>query len=100
MQSIMDEYAFNIDALTALAKAAAKEGNKEAVGLIEAFLGAQSISTGNPAGAILGTTRRIMQAPGVSTKVAQAINAPAITTATGSALKGGAVRGAVEALNE
>ena len=85
----MKEYSFNIEALMALGKEAARQNNRQVLGLIDSVFLGSGIATGMPIQAgILAGTRRLLGSAGVSTKIGQAIQNSGISTKTGIAAKG------------
>ena len=71
-KSVMQDYAFNIEALEALAKEAARRGNRQLIGFIDAALVGGGAAGGNVvAGATLGAMRRLAQSPRAITGAGQ-----------------------------
>lgn len=103
MKATMGEYRFNIEALEALAKEAARRENKDVLGLIDAALLGGGIANGSPfAGATLGLTRRMLNSPSGLTKLGQTIQKGTLTN-SGAVLKGGiqlGTRAATQHLNQ
>lgn len=88
MDTTMKDYSFYIDALNDLAKKAASEGNKEALGLIDVLFVTEGLGSGVPGmGPVLGLTRRIMNTPMFLTTLANKINS-GITGLAGSLTRG------------
>lgn len=85
----MNDYAFYIDALEALAKEAARRGNAQVVSLIDSILLGGGIASGNPVvGFGAATLRSLTKAAPVLTGAAQAVQrgtlSPATTAAVGA----------------
>ncbi len=89
MKEVMGKYSFYIDALDALAQEAKRTGNNQVLSLIDSIL----LSGGSPAaGGAMAVTRRLLGAPGLKTKAAQAIQkgvGPVIPAAINAAVSGG-----------
>ena len=71
----MKSYTFNIEALDALAKEAARRGNRQLLGYIDSVLLGSGIAAGNPGlGTGVGIARRLLQSPTALTKGGQIIS--------------------------
>jgi hypothetical protein len=73
-KDIMKNYSFQIDALDAIAKEAARKGNRQLLGFIDSALLGGGMAAGTPiTGAGIGIARRILQSSSGLTKGAQVI---------------------------
>lgn len=86
----MNEYRFNIDALDAIAKEAARRGNRQILGFIDSAMLGGGLASGEPFIGLGGLTlRRIVQSPSLSTKGAKTIQRLGETTGLGSTIRTG-----------
>jgi hypothetical protein len=100
MGEIMKDYSFNIDALEALAKEAARRGNNQVISLIDSILLGGGVQAANPVpSSLLFTAKKILQNPRAITNAAQAIQNSGSLSKTGAALKGTAASATAQALN-
>jgi hypothetical protein len=91
LESVMNEYRFNIEALDALAKEAAKRGNREVIGLIDTVFLGSGIATNNPIiGGGLSIGRRLLNSPTGTTRVGTALNNIGTGTKAGALVRGSA----------
>lgn len=89
MGDVMKDYSFNIDALEALSKEAARRGNNQVISLIDSVLLGGGVASANPVtGSALYAVRKGLNQPAVVTRAAQAINRSGTLTKTGAAAKG------------
>jgi len=89
MKSIMNDYRFNIEALEALGKEAARTNNRQVLGLIDSIFIGQGIAMGAPvASTALALTRRALGGAPLSTRIAQTIQKSGVSTKAGIATKG------------
>lgn len=88
MQDIMSKYSFNIEAMEALAKEAARRGNTQALSLIDSLFLSSAFGADNMLpGVTAGMARKyFMSGPGV-TGVAQAMNNPNLGTVGSTVLQ-------------
>jgi hypothetical protein len=88
MQQTMSDYAFNIQALEAIARDAARRGNNQIIGLIDSiFLGSAALGQEPAIAATVGILRRMATDPRTATNLAQWINKSGNLTRTGVAIK-------------
>lgn len=88
MGDLMKEYSFNIDALEALAKEAARRGNNQVISLIDSILLGGGLAAANPVpNSVLFAAKKLIQNPRTLTAGAQAIKKSGNLTKTGAALK-------------
>jgi len=91
MKNIMKDYAFNIDALEALANEAKRRGNNQVLSLIDSIFFSTGLASGNPiAGASVGTVRKIINSPYGATTIGSAIEKGGSLSKPGAAVKGAA----------
>lgn len=91
MQSIMDDYSFNIDALEDLAKEASRRGNNQLLSLIDSiFLGGGLAQNAAPAGLTLLGLRKYIQSGRGATAVGSALKNPNASAKTVGAIGAGA----------
>jgi hypothetical protein len=87
MSKVMENYAFNIDALEALAKDASRRGNNQIIGLIDsAFLGGGLLSGNAAQGALFGTIRKYAGSPLGLTTLGQVAKNPNLGPKTSAAI--------------
>lgn len=101
MGDLMKDYSFNIDALEAIAKEAARRGNNQVISLIDSILLGGGVSAANPlpsAGLFFG--KKLIQNPRALTNAAQAIKNSGTLSNTGAVLKGTAASSASQVLNQ
>lgn len=91
MGDIMAKYSFNIEAMDALAKEAARRGNTQALSLIDSLFLSSAFGADNMVpGVTAGIARRVlMSGPGI-TGTAQALNSPNLGVVGSTALQAGA----------
>jgi hypothetical protein len=93
MAKVMEEYSFNIEALQALAKEAARRGNNQALSLIDSIILSGGLAGGEPVASMaIGVGRKLLNSPSGLTKTGQLIEKGGTLTRTGAALKGAASR--------
>lgn len=86
---IMKNYSFNIEALMALGKEAAKINNRQVLGMIDSLFLGSGIAMGEPTtGLAVAGLRRLTQQAGLTTRAAQVIQKSGVTTKAGIATKG------------
>lgn len=85
----MKDYSFNIEALMALGKEAARQNNRQVLGMIDSLFIGSGVVSGVPlAGAALATGRKALTSATVRTNLAQAIQKSGVSTKAGIAAKG------------
>lgn len=88
MGKIMENYSFNIDALEAIAKDAARRGNNNIISLIDGVFLGGGLAGGEPATALgMGVVRKLSTIPRVLTTLGQSMSRPNLGSA-GSAVVG------------
>ena len=94
MKPVMNDYQFNIEAMNALAKTAARRGNNAVLNIMDTLIFEGGIQEGSPGlGAAMGAARRIATSPIGATNLGSAIEKSGTLTKKGAFLKGATTQG-------
>lgn len=95
MADVMKNYSFNIQALEALAKEAARRGNNQVISLIDSIFLGGGLSSENPSGLLtMGVLRKLLMSGRGMTGLGQAMN-----NSVAGAVQGGATGATASGLN-